>query len=226
MANTKIDYDMVGASQQFVTVKIGPGKSIQIPGYGNRYYCKELFDADTNNGVADIEIQTDATSRRPLNVGIGERVPEGSYFTTLTLFNPTSSTVSVQLYSGFGDILDNRLNIVRERPAYSQPVIDSATDVIASPALIADGNVIDNGDTLVLSGVPPAGYSQRRGFTVANMDPNGVIRIVDADGEPIGAVFPETTQVYYISGEIGVRNNSGANISVYVGEIWYRNYGA
>ena len=221
---TTKEADLIGASAQLIILKLGAGLTRQVPGYGNRYYCKELYNATTNNGVADIQIQTDATSKRPLNVGIGEHVPEGSYFTVLTLFNPLAVDVYVELYSGFGDIIDNRLNIVRERPAYNQPVTDAPTDVIALPAAVADANTLAAGDTWLLSTTPPTGYSQRRGFTIANADPNLPVQIVDANGDVISLVFAESPHVYYVSGAVGIKNANASGLAVYVGEIWYSNY--
>lgn len=224
---TQKEIDLIGTSQQVIRIKLASGKSQQFPGYGNRYYCKELYDAATFDGVADIEIQTDVTGRRPLNIGMGERVPEGSYYETLTLFNPsTNPDVYVEVYSGFGDIIDNRLNIVRLRPASIQPVTDSPTDTIALPALVALANSIAGGATVSLSASPPPGYSQRRGFTVANADPNSPLQVVDDNGNVIGLVFAETTQVYYFSGAAGIKNATSVAITAYVGEIWYVQPGA
>lgn len=213
---------LLSTSQQLVTLSLAPGKSIQVPGYGNRYYCKELYAVSTFAGVADIQIQTDLTSKRPLNIGMGEVVPDGSYFTALTLFNPdTNPTIKIELYAGFGDIIDNRLNIVRERPANVQPVADSPTDVIALPALVALSNLIAAGTTVPLSASPPAGYFQRRGVTIANADPNNPLQLVDGNGDAIGIIFAESTQVYYFSGDGGVKCPGVSDIEAYVGEIWY-----
>jgi len=213
---------LLSTSQQLVTLSLAPGKTIQVPGYGNRYYCKELYAATTYAGVADIQIQTDLTSKRPLNIGMGEKVPEGSYFTTLTLFNPsTNPTIYIELYSGFGDIIDNRLNIVRERPAGIQPVADAPSDVIALPAVVAAGYSLAAGATMPLSTSAPAGYAQRRGFIVANADPNSSLQIVDDNGDVIGYVFAESTHSYYLSGAAGIKNATGTAITYAVGEIWY-----
>jgi hypothetical protein len=216
--------NMLSTSQQIITLKIASGKTMQVPGYGNRYYCKELYAQTTFTGVADIEIQTDLSSKRPLNLGMGEVVPDGSYFTTLTLFNPSSNPdIVVELYAGFGDIIDNRLNVVRERPAGTQPVMDAQTSLIASPVNVTNNFVIAAGATLALDGVPPTGYAQRRSFTVANLDANAVLQIVDSAGKACAAVFGTSTQIYYISGAVGIKNGTGAAVSAYVGEVWYAN---
>jgi hypothetical protein len=201
-------------SAQLITAVVPAGETRQFNVAGNFYY---FFECDFN-----IKVRTDVGSDKLFNVGMGEQVPDGSFFRFIILDNTDGvDDCSFELYAGFGRPIDNRLNVVRERP--------NGTQAVAEDESVAEGESgatplsLGAGVTQTFAPVLTGDRTQRRSVTVTNHDAAQVIYIMDNQGTPeiLGAVWPQTTQVWFLSDTINVQNPGAGAVNISVGSIYY-----
>lgn len=208
-----------GPSQQpqAAIITLAPDETRQVIIQGQWFYIKEAYltaDASSSN---DVEVSSDICGPTPHNVGTGLRFASGSQFQYITVHNPaTNGEVYLEIIAGYGEFIDNRLNIVRTRPASLQPVVDAQSEAEGSgvTSIAAAG-------TEVFPATPPAGYLFRKSITISNLDPSAPLYVRDAVGAVIGVVFAQTAQVYFVSGEVQVFNPNAGAVACFIGEIWY-----
>lgn len=207
-------------SQQMLptVLRIPAGETRPVNLQGQWFYIKELYDLVTNTTADDLQISTDLGGEMPYNVGTGARFPGEAQFRHLIVRNSGANSVYVEIIGGYGDYIDNRLNIVRERPGQVQAVQDQPTEAtgwVGTSLAATTGQTFD--------GTPPAGYTQRKAIIITNRDATTAeLQIREtATGNVIGIIFASTAQVYFVSGSVEVFNPNGAPISCHVGEIWY-----
>ena len=102
--------------------------------------------------------------------------------------------------------------------------IEDAIDVLDAPSELvgwSSGALAGSGGTAVFDGTASAGQLRRRAFYISNIDPNSSLDILDEDDNFCLRIFPETSIVIPTSETVKVRNNSGAEISLYVSELFY-----
>lgn len=196
-------------SAQFISATIPAGETRQFNVSGNYYY---FFEAD-----GPVIVKTDLGSNKRLSVGTGEIVPPGSFFRFLELYNDGAADVDILLYAGFGIPVDNRLNIVRERPLQIQPVTEALSEAAgAGITSIAAATAVSYAPSLTGNRI------MRRSITVSNLDNALNLYIRDASGNPIGCIFPQTAQVYFVSEEVDVYNPDLVSaVDCFIGEIYY-----
>lgn len=209
----------IGPSQQMQSVDIvlAAGETRQVIIQGQWLYVKEAYRTVDASSADDVQIGSDICGPLPFNVGTGFRFPVGSQFRFLQVSNPaTNGEVFLQIQAGYGDYIDNRLNIVRTRPASLQPVVDALADGIG-----AGISSIAATTAVAFPSTPPTGYLHRKSITISNLDPALPLYIRDGSGAVLGVIFANTAQVYFLSGDVEVYNPNPAPVACYVGEIWY-----
>lgn len=169
--------------------------------YGDRFYLLQC--------TAPIEIKTEATGFKPYRKGTGEQFPEDLRFERLEVKNDNSYAVEIKIWVGFGEYIDQRFEIV---DAYSEIRSDNVTTIAA-------------GATLTYDGEPASGEIQRKAFVLTNLDPNSRLDVLDKNDNLAVACFAEQSITLPVCGEIKVKNPSGADITFYVGEIYYKENG-
>lgn len=199
-----------------IIITLAAGETRQLVAQGQWFYVKESYLSASASAAEDIEIQSDISPPMPFNVGTGFVFPGASQFRFLIVKNTNAAAVYLEIVVGYGQYIDNRLNIVRTRPAQVQPVQDQASEMISD-------NVSSIAATTAVpfSSTPPTGYGQQRAVIIANADPNSSLYVRDSSGNPVGIVFAESTQVYYFSGDFQVYNPTGVAITYFVGRVWY-----
>ena len=206
--NQSFPTDGISRSAQTIIATIAAGDTRQFNVPGNYFYFVE------NDGT--LFVKTDIGASKPYQLGTGEIVPPGSIFRFLELENKTANPIAIELYVGFGEFLDKRLNIVRERPASVQPVAEQNTEYVASAT-----TSIGAGAGVTFTGTPGAGQLRRKAIVVSNRDTAAQLQVRDASGGPGTTVFGSTSITLPVSGEIEVFNATGGAISVYMAEIFY-----
>jgi hypothetical protein len=181
--------------EQVVTVPANGFQGVNI--YGQNFY---LIDS-----TGPVQISTDKTGPKVYRKGQGEDFPIELRFKRLEFKNETAADITVRLWAGFGHFVDSRVEILE---AYTK-IRGSATVSIA------------DGATLTLPGTPTNDLVQRKAIVVSNEDPNSIIRVVDSSGNNCCAIFPQTSVTLPVSGTCGIKNTSGAAVTVSVSEIFY-----
>lgn len=198
------------------TRTVAPGDFTDLNGLGNFFRITEA------NVPFKIALDDDPSIDWAL--GMQYRCIPGDYFKALKITNPTTNTsdLVVTILIGRGQIDDDRLNIVRERPESIVSGIEPAIELdpwLGSPV---GTYILPAFSTLVLT--PDLTINNRigmKGFTVANADPNAPLIIRTAAGAPFGRVIADTSQLFPYSGEYQIRNDGGTGIEVYTGILYW-----
>jgi hypothetical protein len=158
------------------------------------------------------------------SLGMQYRCMPGDWFKALKITNPATNTSAlvVTVLMGRGQIDDDRLNVVRERPESIVSSIEPAIEMdpwLGSPI---GTYILPAMSTLVLT--PDLTVNNRigmKGFTVANADPNAPLIIRTAAGVPFGRVIDDTSQLFPYSGEYQIRNDNGTGVEVYTAILYW-----
>lgn len=200
--------DGISRSAQTIIATIPAASTRQFNVPGNYFYFVE------NGGT--VWLKTDIGGSKPYQLGTGEIVPPGSFFRFLELENRSAASIDIELYIGFGEYIDKRLNIVRERPASVQPVAEQPTAYVASATVSIAATT-----AVVFTGTPATGQLRRKAIVISNRDTAASIVVRDDSNAPGTEVFPSTSITLPVSGEIEVYNPTGGAIAVYMAEIFY-----
>ncbi len=200
-------------SAQFTTT-LAAGGVQNVPIAGQIFYV-----IDT---TAQLTIRTSNGGRELYDVGTGKVCDPSETFDWIEVANNNAVPVTLTIFIGFGDYIDNRLNVVRYRPASLQPIIDDLTDSIAATSAAS----IAANSTVMFAGTPPAGYAQRRWIIISNLDPNSELFLQDSNGHNISAIEPKSSQILFTSGSITVANTTASAIGWCVGEGWWKTQAA
>jgi len=192
------------------TSTIPAGGVITIPIAGQTFYVLDT--------TGQLTVRTDHGTKELYDVGTGKVCHPSDLFKYIEITNANAVAVTATVFIGFGDFIDNRLNIVRYREASVQPVADQSTDVIgnAASSIAASGNVVLNGT------VPSSSYTSRRWLIVSNRDPNSSLVLLDSTGNFVSEIQKASSQVLFTSGYIKVANQTASAISVCISECWYK----
>jgi len=198
MQNNVNNLEQFSRSSFVVKVSIAAGAIYSLPCYGDSFY---LLGA-----TLPVEIKTDLTAYKPYRKGTGEKFPEQLRFGRIEVLNPNVDAVVLTLWVGFGEYIDNRFEILE-----NYTVVQGSSTV-----------TIGAGATVTFTGAVTGQNIQRKAFLISNLDPSNPVILRDSAGNNCAAVFPQTSVMIPVSGEIRVHNSTGAAISVYMSEIFYR----
>lgn len=174
------------------------------PGYasfdvlGNGFYLIEC--------AGELEIKTDATTFKTYRKSTGEEFPGDQAFQRIEIRNRGART-RIKLWAGWGRYIDRRFELLE---ADTRAVGWDDEDQ-AIPAMDFVEFVPRTGE----------GYLRRKSILITNLDPNENLRVQDVDGNNICTVFARTSITLPVSDVIRIGNNTGANISCNVGEVYY-----
>ncbi len=204
-----------GISRTSATTRLvlAPGETRTIAVYGTMFY---IVDSDGIGDAVYISIKTNKTIEELFTAGCGKEFADDQFFSRLDVKNiSTTQTVTLTLFSGFGDYIDRRLTIVDGR-------FNSVVPVREAPTLLKSNNpsTIGAGATLTFNTLP-AGTIRRKALVVSNMDLANSLIIRDSANVGGCAVFPQTSVTLPVSGEIKVYNGTASIIVCYISEIFY-----
>jgi hypothetical protein len=213
----------VGPSQQMqnAVLTLAAGETRQVIIQGQWLYVKELYAVPGALGAQDINIASDICGPLPYNVGTGFRFPIGSQFRYLQVENPSADSVYMEITAGYGDYIDNRLNIVRVRPSSIQPTIEPPIEIDAWLGDPVGTYEIPAGSFVEFLPVITGLRMAQKGFTLANADPNSALLVADVAGIPYGRVIANTSQLFPCGEGFRIYNTTGAAIVCYVGQLYW-----
>ena len=194
MNSTTLSADQRGKSSQTLQLTIPAGEMRTIPATGSflavvEAPCRFQVSLDSNPLVAARQ-------------GTALRATGGSYFEYFIVQNPQPVTITVLIYVGFAEFVDQR-----------GAVIEPRTDSRGTSGSLAAGV------TLPLPFAPKPNDIQRKLCILTNGDPANRLEVLDAAGVLCDVIFPETSKAYPISETFSLRNSTGAAIQYFRTDI-------
>lgn len=177
---------------------------------GVRFYIVE------SDNDSPLFIKTDKTIEEIFTVGTGKWVSEEQFFRMLYIRNSTADVITIDLFVGFGEYIDNRTTIVGNRLSSVLPVIEPKTLFVAHP-----DDSIDAGSGINFNGVPTGNRLRRKCIMVTNLDPTLNIVLQDTSINDGLTIFPNTSVTVPTSEEVNVANENGSAVAVNIAEIWW-----
>jgi len=155
--------------------------------------------------------------RFPFDLGVELITYEDELFTKIRLFNSGSEAIACEFLYGYGEIKDDRLNVVQRRITSIMQNQDAENEFVTSATVS-----LANTASIAFSGVPTGTQVRRKALIVTNQDSAGSLEI--SDGTNVGAiVFKESNFLLEGAGPIEIHNNSGGAITCKFMEVWYVN---
>lgn len=204
---------MNSSRQSFVSHKV-----ITVPGSDNRsvkvtgsyFLCSEATGA--------FNVSFDGGEAVPFNVGMALRFLPGDFFTEIGIHNPGTDEITVEIYTGSSELIDARLNVVRQRP---MPIMWVPPETVVYSAGITSLAGLANQacpGTRVISG----GNYVRKEIIVTNLDPTNDLDVRLADGTTSFAmVLARTAWVLETNASLVVVNPNASAMAVRIGETFY-----
>jgi len=176
-----------------------PG-TYQIDAQGASFY---LIDC-----TGEVEVRPDDGTFKTYRKSTGEEF--GQSFERLEFRNQGSAPITVRAWAGWGKYIDRRFEMVeavtKARGWTDWPGPDDtvpANSSIDLPALLGGGVI------------------SRKSVLITNLDPNENLRLEDADNNTFLTIFPNTSVTLPLSDTFSIHNDTGAPISVNIGEVVY-----
>jgi hypothetical protein len=152
----------------------------------------------------------------PWDVGTGPDSNELGMFETLTIVNPWSHPVTVEVIIGMGRVVDNRFTLVPSRD-FALPVYEANTVLTGYGATSIAANT-----KVAFPGTPILPIVKRKSLIVSNLELVAVVYLLDENDNFAGAVFPRTSFELFCAGPVKVFNNTGSPVNVAISELWYK----
>lgn len=182
---------------------IPAGESRRIDGLADRFYFVE--------STGPIRVKTGVIPERTFTKGLGKRLPQGAFFKYAELHNDNAFDVRLELEWTFGDLIDNRLNIVSgSGAALATFDNDSEIEVLST---LAAANLAHNG-VVTFDPTPAAGHLKRRFVSLSNNSATARLLLLDENDDEIGSLFPSQTNEFYHTDTFKLKNSSGADVDV------------
>lgn len=184
---------------------------------GNFVICTEAF------GGFDLYL-TENSDALPWNVGLSVRLQGDDFFDKLRFVNQSATlAVVVEVMVGIGDVIDSRLNIVRDRP--TRLSLEVAKTVTKSSATVS----IAGGAFVALAGTDTVGSGRtyRKCLLLTNNDPAVNLEIVGLAADMttetgvVASAIYGTVTVIETSDNLKIKNNSGAAIACRICELFF-----
>lgn len=185
-----------GKSSQVIPITIPAGGVANRPATGSFLYLVEA--------PARVKVRIETEAAVDMTAGCGIRATGGASFNFFEIENPQAFAVTVKVFVGFSEYIDQRAEVM------DPPTATTGSGVVTLAA----------GGSIILDGNPPAGCIRRKSLLVTNFDLANPIMIETPAGVAIGACLPRTAWRENISGAVRLSNPSGGGISCIVGEVW------
>lgn len=160
--------------------------------------------------TGEIEVRTDQNSFKTYRKSTGEEFPRDGAFSRLEFQNNGGAKLTLRVWAGWGRYIDRRFEMVEAvtRPRGWTNWPGGAQQVPAN-------------SSIEIAPVLGDGVISRKSVLITNLDPNENISLTDADGNTFMTIFPRTSITLPLSDTISVKNDTGANISINIGEVFY-----
>lgn len=207
----KIGFVRSSRTAKIILAPAGVTQSIQrFPQVGVRFYIVES-DSD-----AAIGIKTDKTQQELFTVGTGKEFSEDQAFTALEFENFSAAQITLTVFMGYGNFIDQRTTIVGNRLTSILPTIEPKTAMVAGVV-----NSINAITAFTLTGVPSTLQLRRKAIGVTNLDPNLNLQLRDALLNIGLTIFPGTSIIYPLSESVQIYNPNGAAVALSYNEVWW-----
>ena len=139
----------------------------------------------------------------------------GDGFADLYFRSSNGENNNIAFYTGSVVVADSRLNLVKTVNSGNAalPIISAETFLVGASVAINPGSSVT-----IPGGL--GGY-QRKHIKITNLDAVNSLTVKDANGVQGGAVFAASAEVYETSGDVTLKNESGAAIAVAWFEVYY-----
>jgi hypothetical protein len=186
-----------GKTSQVLRLTIPAGGSELIRATGSRFYVCE--------SPARLRIKADQGSAADYGQGCGLSCTDGAFFEWLEVLNPSASEVSVVIYVGFADYIDQR------------------AEVLETPSRFASvfAGTLAAGASVTLTGITSGRDIRRKALLVSNGSAELRLQIRDESGAIAAIVLPEQVHAFPTSGAMIVHNPHGVGVECYVSEILF-----
>jgi hypothetical protein len=194
------------------------GATIQLIGNGvqNVSMAGEYFFILTATGSFNISI--DGQQEIPMQAGLA--IPAGKLFNNL-LFRDTSGAINVITF------LVSTQEIRNYPPSQAVVAKDAPTGIDCTTYRIGGngGGKLPGNTTVTFTGISTglislAAGKTRRSIAITNEDVTP-IEVWDNAGNPGVTIYPSTTDIFFVSGVVKIRNPNGASVNVTVEETFY-----
>jgi hypothetical protein len=196
-------------------VVLAPAEHTIVNVTGSTFACTE-----SNGGF---EMSFDDGEWFPFDVGLKVRFPRPDFFTKLGFRNPGNAEVTFEFVTTSGEIIDARLNVVRDRPLQLQ-VVDYPTilKTHAISMLTGNGNA---GDRLAMPNLVGGGYAQRKAALITNNDPTLDLEVYELVGGVaaghVSTVFARQVHALPTSADLILVNENATPVNCRASEIYY-----
>lgn len=184
-------------------------QSRRIVGLANRFYFAEA--------TGPIRVKTGVIPERTFNKGLGKRLPSPGLFTYAELHNDNDYDVRIELEWTFGDLIDNRLNIVTGDGA-SLGIYDAKCEMVAEPTLA--GGTMANNDEILFDATAVAPRHQRKRVTISNKSTSANLILKDEADLEIGFIPPVTVMEFDHQTNFKLVNESGEAVDAKAFTTW------
>jgi hypothetical protein len=157
------------------------------------------------------------------NLGFKFRLSAGDWFTRLTFTSTDDDEQSlIEFYTGAGDIDDQRLNLVRDRPG--QMMLQEFPS-LWKPSGLDHIDALDE-EFFPGTGTVGSGYGRRKELVITNLDPSLDLEIYKAtvagvkDGRVATALYRQILG-FHTDDHMIVRNENGSDVNVRIAELFY-----
>lgn len=207
----KIGFVRSSRTATVILAAAGQTQSIQrFPQTGVRFYIVE------SSSDAEIGIKTDKTQQELFTVGTGKEFSDDQAFTALELENFSSAAVTLKLFAGYGNYIDQRTTIVGNRLTSILPTIEPRTQMVAGVV-----NSINAITGITLTGAPSVLQLRRKAVGLTNLDPAANLQLRDALLNIGLTIFPGTSIIYPLSESVQIYNPNGAAVALSYNEVWW-----
>lgn len=178
-----------------------PG-TYQLDAHGSAFY---LIDC-----TGEVEVRTDENSFKTYRKSTGEEFTKDGAFSRLEFRNTGASKLTIRVWAGWGKYIDRRFEMV-----------ESVTKARGWSNWPGNPQEVPANSSIDLTPVLGDGVISRKSILITNLDPTENMRLEDVDNQTFLTIFPQTTVTLPISDTLSIHNDTGAALSVNIGEILY-----
>jgi len=160
--------------------------------------------------TGEVEIRTDGNPFKTYRKSTGEEFPREQTFQRLEFRNTGAAKLTIRVWAGWGRYIDRRFSMIE-----ATTKARGWSDWPGNPQEVPANSSID------LAAQLGGGVISRKSVIITNLDPNEKLRLEDVDNNTFMTVFPNTSVTLPLSDTVSIHNDTGANVSVNIGEVLY-----